>query len=111
MLRRIRPLLLLAACAASFACARAMDVGSDPRPVYRLTVDNRLAEPMIVSYADTRGQALLGTVPAARSEFFTIASPASATVTVTARNAAGTRTAGPYQVQLIAGETVTVQLR
>jgi hypothetical protein len=106
-----RAAVLLLAITLLGACARAMDVGSDPRPTYRLAVQNQLAEPMIVSYSDQRGQALLGTVAAGSTEYFTIAGPASLNVSITARNAAGTLNAGPFDVQLVAGEVRTVQLR
>lgn len=91
-------------------CARGMAVGSEPRPVHSITVQNDLAEAMIVSYTDARGDAILGTVTAGGSERFIIASPES-TVTVRARNAAGTRTAGPYTVTLTAGTAQLVHLR
>ncbi|CAN5633835.1 hypothetical protein BH23GEM9_BH23GEM9_05860 [soil metagenome] len=108
-LRRSAALLTLALLLAG--CARAMQVGSEPGPVYRLAVQNQFAEPMIVSYADSRGQGLLGTVPAGRTEHFTIANPATLSISVTARNAAGSRSAGPFAVQLVAGEAQTVLLR
>lgn len=93
------------------ACTRAMHVGSDPAPVYRLLVSNQLGEAMLVSYNDGSGDRLLGSVPAGRSDSFVVAGSASADISVSARNSAGTRSAGPWTVRLVAGEQVTVQLR
>jgi hypothetical protein len=70
-----------------------------------------LAEPMIVSYGDEQGQALLGTVQPGRTEYFVIAGSSSTAVTITARNAAGTVNAGPYPITLVAGERATIRLR
>jgi hypothetical protein len=102
------PLLLLLFLQAG--CARAIEVGSDPRPTYRLSVVNELPYPMIVSYSDPRGDALLGTVPAGRTEHFVIAGTTAAGIVVTARSADGTLTRGPYTIQLIAGQAQTVRL-
>lgn len=102
--------LLLVLAVALAGCARGMAVGSEPRPVHSITVQNELGEAMIVSYADVRGEAILGTVAAGGSERFIIASPES-TITLRARNVAGTRTVGPYTLTLTAGTTQTVHLR
>jgi hypothetical protein len=87
-----------------------MHVGSEPTPVASITVENGLGEPMIVSYSDSRGEALLGTVPAGGAERFVIASR-EPSITVRARNASGNRTAGPYTVQLTPGANTPVRLR
>ncbi|HSJ23442.1 MAG TPA: hypothetical protein VK929_02080 [Longimicrobiales bacterium] len=92
-------------------CVRALDVGSEPSPVYRLTVANDLAEEMIVSTSDSQGTSLLGAVPPGRAETFVVAGTRGAAISVTARNATGSRTVGPLQVTLALGETVTVRLR
>lgn len=92
-------------------CVRALDVGSEPGPVYRLTVANDLTEEIIVSTGDAQGASLLGAVPAGRSETFVIAGARSAEISVTARNATGTRTVGPLPVMLSLGQTVTIRLR
>jgi hypothetical protein len=108
---RARQLAALAVITlASAGCARAVAVGSEPRPVYRIEVSNSLAEPMIVSYNDGRGDALLGTVAAGRTEQFVIATRTE-TITVHARNAAGTRTAGPFTVQLSTTSPQPVRIR
>lgn len=109
--RRRTALALLALVALAIAgCARGMHVGSEPTPVASIMVENGLGEPMIVSYSDSRGEALLGSVPAGGSERFVIASRESS-ITVRARNAAGSRTAGPYTVQLTPGAITPVRLR
>jgi hypothetical protein len=74
-------------------------------------VHNELDEAMIVSYNDPRGDALLGSVPAGGSQRFEIANPPTADITISARNAAGSRRAGPYPVQLIAGTIQAVRIR
>jgi hypothetical protein len=95
----------------STGCARALHVASEPSPVYRLAIANDTDQEMVVTYHDGQRQGLLGAVPAGRSDTFVVATPASAAVTITARNAAGTRTLGPFSVQLAPGETVTLRLR
>jgi hypothetical protein len=96
---------------ATSGCTRAIQVGSEPAPVYRLVVANDLPEAMIVAYNDGRGDRTLGSVPAGRSDTFVVAGSASPAITVTARNAQGSRTAGPFSVQLVPGSQVTVRLR
>lgn len=106
--RRVVATALLALAFAG--CARGMAVGSEPRPVHNITVQNDLTEAMIVSYTDARGDAILGTVAPGSSERFVIASPAT-TITVRARNTAGTRVVGPYTLDLTAGPSQVVRLR
>ena len=98
--------LLLAA-----ACTRPVSIGTDPNPAYAVQVINTLPEDMIVSYDAGSGPATLGTVRANGSERFVITSRAVTTVQITARNTAGTRTAGPYTVQLRSGTAPEVRLR
>jgi hypothetical protein len=107
--QRAGALLLLALLIT--ACARPIIVGSEPRAVFSVMVHNDLQEAMIVSYNDPRGEALLGTVPAGASQRFEIANPPSADITITARNAAGSRRAGPFPVTLIAGTVQAVHIR
>jgi hypothetical protein len=97
--------------AALLAACRPVAVTSDPRPTYSVDVHNDTNVAMIVSYNDGRGDAVLGTVPANRTERFIIASPGAPTVTIRATNEARTRTAGPYTVQLVAGTPQSVRLR
>ena len=92
-------------------CARSVQIGSDPGPAFAVEVRNGLSEDMIVSYDDGGGARTLGTVTAGASERFIIAAPARQNITITGRNNAGTRTAGPYNVQLVSGDTPVVSLR
>jgi hypothetical protein len=107
--RRIALLLALATAAAG--CTRALSVGSEPAPVYRLAVTNEFAESMIVSYNDGRGDSMLGAVAAGRTETFVVAGATSPAVTVSARNASATRSFPATRVDLVAGDVVTVRLR
>ena len=93
------------------ACARAVSVGTDPSPVYAVQVVNTLGEDMIVSYDAGTGPAILGTVRANGQERFVITSRTATSVRITARNTAGTRSAGPYTVELQPGATPEVRLR
>jgi hypothetical protein len=106
-----RAALLLLLLVSATGCARAISVGSDAGPLYRITVHNELAEAMIVSYNDGRGDAILGTVPARGTEHFAVGRPAQPTITVSARNTSGTRSVGPFTVQLAADAAQTVRLR
>ncbi|MFW6040096.1 MAG: hypothetical protein ACOC9N_03365 [Gemmatimonadota bacterium] len=74
----------LAVALAVSGCFRGVGVESEPGPTYRVEVVNRSASPMIVSYDDGSGERILGTVPAERREWFTIASPADRTVAIIA---------------------------
>jgi hypothetical protein len=93
------------------ACTRPIEVTSEPRAVFAILVHNEFAEPMIVSYDDSRGDALLGTVPANSSQRFEIGNPARNRITLQARNAAGSRRSGPHTVDLVAHTVPTVRLR
>lgn len=108
-MRTLRHVTVLAALLLT-AC-RSIAVQSDPRPTYTIDVHNDTNEAMIVSYNDGRGDALLGTVAANRSERFVIASSVSSIITVTATNEARSRTLGPFQVALVAGTPQPVRLR
>lgn len=112
MHRQLRFLRLLLLCLALSACSRAIQVGSgEPAQQYRLSVENATGVTMVVSYNDTRGDAILGNVAAGRTEYFLIVRPASTTVTVRGQAASGTRTAGPYTVTLREGTAQTVRLQ
>jgi hypothetical protein len=105
-----RALILFVLAALAAGCGRAVSVGSDARPVYRINVHNETGEAMIVSYDEGRGSALLGTVPAGRADSFVIAARTT-TVNVTARNVAGTRVLPPITVQLSEASAQPVYLR
>jgi hypothetical protein len=106
-----RAALLVALLTGTGGCARAMSVGSEAGPLYRITVENELAEAMIVSYNDGRGDAILGTVAARGQEHFAIGRPATTTIAVRARNTAGTRSLGPFSIELDASTARIVTLR
>ena len=109
-MRRFAPLLL--ACLTSAACARAIAVQSgNANTTYSIEVANQTGVSMVVSYNDGRGDAILGTVAAGRTERYIIASPAATTVSIRGVATSGSRTAGPYSVSLNAGSSVTVTLR
>lgn len=108
-LARRTSVLLLAFVLA--ACSRSVQIGSDPGPAYAVEIRNTLDQDMIVAYDDGGGPRTLGTIRAGGSERFIIASPARQSITITARNAGGSRSAGPYSVQLTVGGTATVSLR
>jgi hypothetical protein len=109
--RLLRAAAIVMAVFAAAGCSRAMLVGSEAGPTYRITVHNEFAEAMIVSYNDGRGDALLGTVTAGGTDHFTIGRPATTTITVRARNVDSTRNAGPYTVVLSATTSQDVHLR
>jgi hypothetical protein len=109
--RRLRRLALLCLALAISACARGMEIGSEPSVTYRIVVANELGEAMIVSSDHAGSSGILGSVPAGSSDTFILARPRSLDVRITARNAAGTRTVGPIPVQLRAAEAVHVRLR
>jgi hypothetical protein len=92
-------------------CARAVSVGTDPGPVYAVQVRNSLDRDMIVSYDAGSGPAVLGTVRANSSERFVITSRTATSVRITATDQGGSRSSGPYTVQLQAGATPEVVLR
>lgn len=109
-MRALRQFLPLLAAGVLFAC-RPVSVTSDPRPTYSIDVHNETAVALIVSYNDGRGDAVLGTVPANRTERFIIASPEATTITISGTNEARSRTIGPYTVHLVAGTPQQVRLR
>jgi hypothetical protein len=78
---------------------------------YAIEVHNTLTPDMIVSYDDGSGARALGAVQGGRTERFIIASPRTTAITISARNSSGTRVAGPFHVQLQAGQTQRVDLR
>jgi hypothetical protein len=104
-------LALVAALALATACARSVQVGSGPGPVYAIEVRNTMPHDMIVSYDDGSGARTLGTVQASGTERFIIAAPGDLAIRVAARDAGGTQTAGPFPVTLQAAETPVVTLR
>ena len=106
-IRRFAPLVILLV----LSSCRTVSVSSDPSPTYSINVANETGVAMIVSYNDGRGDAVLGTVPANRTERFIIAAPRNTSVTVRAVSENGSRSAGPYTVSLVAGTAQSVRLR
>lgn len=109
-MRRAGRLLALLALTALAAC-RPVAVSSDPRPTYSIEVRNETGVALIVSYNDGRGDAILGTVSASGTERFIIAAPQTTSITVRGISENRSRTAGPIQVQLVAGVPQPVRLR
>lgn len=92
-------------------CARAVEVSSGPAPTYPITVRNSVGEDAIVAYDDGSGARTLGTVQAGRTERFIIAAPRAMAISISARSTSGTRTWGPFALELAAGETRSVTIR
>ncbi|HUF50606.1 MAG TPA: hypothetical protein VMN60_07235 [Longimicrobiales bacterium] len=108
-----RPLAsLLFACMAVAACARTVAIQSgDSTRNYSIEITNETGVAMIVSYNDGRGDALLGTIAASRTERFIVAAPAATTISVRAVATAGGQTSGPHSVTLTAGASARLTLR
>lgn len=92
-------------------CARAVEVSSGPAPTYPITVRNSVGEDAIVAYDDGSGARTLGTVQAGRTDRFIIAAPRAMSVSISARSTTGSRTWGPFPLELAAGETRSVTIR
>jgi hypothetical protein len=109
---RVRVSILAAVSAfAVGACAPGASVQPAPTPVYAVSISNSTPGEVVVSYDDGTAARALGTVPPARTERFVIASPASTTVRILARDASGDPSYGPFTVSLIAGSTVSVTIQ
>ncbi len=102
----ILPLVVLL----SAACARAVEVNSEPSTVYAIEVYNPQSVDMVVSYDDGNGTRTLGTVRAGTRERFVIAAPPAPSIQVTGRSSGG-RTVGPLSVSLAQGQTTQVRLQ
>ena len=102
---------LAAAIVLATACARPVQIGSGPGPVYAVEIVNSLGQDMIVSYDAGSGLRTLGTVPAGATERFIITAPDRTSVSIQGRNSGGNRTSGPYTVQLSQDATPRVTLR
>lgn len=107
----LRLLALLVLASTSGACARAIDISTDPASVSAIEVTNQTGTTMIVEYQAGAARATLGAVIHGGTERFIITVPAGTAISVSARNDAGTRTAGPFHVTLRAGETERITLR
>lgn len=92
------------------ACARAVEVNSEPSTVYAIEVYNPQSVDMVVSYDDGNGTRTLGTVRAGTRERFVIAAPPAPSIQVSARSSSG-RSVGPIPVGLTLGQTTQVRLQ
>lgn len=92
------------------ACARAVEINSEPSTVYAIEVYNPQSVDMVVSYDDGNGTRSLGTVRANTRERFVIAAPPSPVIQVSARSSGG-RSVGPLSVSLTQGQTTPVRLQ
>ncbi len=108
--RRLQPVLVLLAIVGAAACARAVEVNSEPSTVYAIEVYNPRSTDMIVSYDDGNGTRTLGTVRAGTRERFVIAAPPGPTIQLTGRSSSGA-TVGPMTVSLTLGQTTQVRLQ
>src|SRR4051812_39628743 len=92
-------------------CSRGIAVGStSPGGSYSVMVANVTASDMDVSFNDGKDHPL-GTVKAGKSQRFIVAGASRPNVTISGRAMTGSRSSGPYQVQLMNGNTVNVTLR
>jgi hypothetical protein len=97
-------LVLLAA-----ACHRTPAPGSAP-VVQAIDVENRTARILVVSFEDSRGTGVLGTVRAGSTDRFVLADAGGGQITVRGRSQDGTVTSGPYTVRLASVSTPKVVL-
>jgi hypothetical protein len=110
VIRSLRASVLLLVLTGA-ACSRAVTVNSQPAATVSLEVRNTFPDEMIVSYNDGSATRTLGSIPAGRTERFVIVPPASSSITVTARNSAGSRNFGPLRLTVSPGGTSSVVIR
>jgi hypothetical protein len=108
---RVARLLVPATIALLTACARPVLVETDPAAAAAIEVVNQTGTTMIVEYQAGQTRATLGAVADGGTERFIITLPPGTVITVTGRNDAGTRAAGPYTLTLERGTTQRVTLR
>lgn len=110
-IRRFHPALVLALALVAGACAstRSVSVGSDA--TYPIEVVNQMPHAMTAYWSDGGEDRMLGSVGSGRTERFLIAGNRSTSISVTARDANGTHTVGPYSVTLEAGVPKRVVVR
>ena len=108
-MKKLVMLMLVALTTAGCASMRGVNVGSEPNNNFSLDVTNSRSAAVTFSYVDGEGAARqLGSVPAGRTERFVIVA-SSPTVSVTARNSAGT-SVGTFTVSTTAGtQRITVR--
>lgn len=91
----------------AFSCARSVAVESEPSADYAITVENRTASVLSVSFDDGAVRAELGSVEAGRTERFVVV-PDNPSITVIGTSSSGR--SYRRSVVLRAGETVRVVL-
>lgn len=111
-LKRAHLLALTAIALALPGCAsmRGANVGTDNTATARIEVVNQLGRSMNISWSDGSGEKALGSVAAGRTEQFVIAGARTTSVTVMARDAAGS-TSRSFPVDLAGGGTQRVTVR
>jgi hypothetical protein len=93
------------------ACAsmRSVSVGSDTS--YPIEVTNQMPHAMTVFWSDGGEPRALGAVSSLRTQQFKIVGNRTNSVSITARDANGTHSRGPYSVTLQAGVVKRVTVR
>ncbi len=104
----VRVFAFVATVTFAAACSRAVAVESQPGIAYTVVVQNDAGQPLVVSYEDSRGSALLGTVDAGATQRFVISSPSSASVTIVGRPKDGGTT---FQKQVTLSRTQATSVR
>lgn len=96
---------------ATTGCAsmRSASVGTDPGN-YSIDATNQMGHSMTVFWSEGGDERMLGSVAAGRTERFIVTS-STPNVTILARDANRTHTAGPWQVTLVAGSPQRVTIR
>jgi hypothetical protein len=89
--RRFLPAVALALLAAT-ACAPVMNGDAELAPAAAVTVINEMPHPVVVWFDDGTGERLLGTVARGGRDRFVLAGTTATTVSVIARDEAGTHT-------------------
>jgi hypothetical protein len=110
-MRRLRSILLFVALlVVAGACARGVNLDSDPGETYAVNVENRMPHSMIVYFDDGSGRRLLGTVGANRTERFVVAGSRTPSVTIIAHDEGETHTV-QRTATLVPGGTTQVVIQ
>lgn len=91
------------------ACARGVTMNPEVGEAYAVNVVNEMPHPMIISYDDGVTTRTLGTVGAERQDRFVVAGAQATTITIIARDEAGTHTVR-RTITLSAGGAVQVRI-
>jgi hypothetical protein len=101
--------LALALVATACASMRSVSVGSDPS--YPIEVTNQMPHAMTVFWSDGGEPRALGAVSSGRTQQFRIVGNRTSSVSITARDANGTHSVGPFSVTLEPGVIKRVVVR